>query len=348
MDTVFLVQKAVELNEVEITVKKLEEVVKDKRFYVDDYLVLPNFDFLIITYKINIKGFEVSYYKKDRGITCSKRIKDEFNEHLFKDCFNNFHLVTHACSRQFYFNTDSTFEFLPAYRKSKFDSTLSKVIVRIDSQFIYKNDNPSKTFTGTYFNTTSFSSFLTYTSLYNKHRSELYTVVYDKDIRTMIESEMADSKRNQAAVQAIDGKASSNQSREASSKFFLENIVGPIYAPMFKKNDTLIVLNFQEDIIVFLSRYGEVLKTVKIQDFSKYRHFQAYYDEVKQLFYINVTENFDTHLVKRLNIYTGKFDRIIHLERPFPKNIQIIDNRMYYQVKEHEWDDTSYIYMQNL
>ena len=85
LDTVFLIEKPIELSEIDITVKKTEEVVKDKRFYVDDYLVLPNLDFLIITYKINVKGFEVCYYKKNHGITCSKKIKTEYNQHLFKD-----------------------------------------------------------------------------------------------------------------------------------------------------------------------------------------------------------------------------------------------------------------------
>ena len=140
IDTIFLVEQPVQLNEVEITVKKLEEVVKDKRFYVDDYLVLPNFDFLILTYKINIKGFEVSYYKKDKGITCTRKFRNEINQHLFKDCFDNFHLVTNVCSRQFYFPSDSTFDFLPSVRKTYFDSTLSKVVLRVDSQFIYKNE----------------------------------------------------------------------------------------------------------------------------------------------------------------------------------------------------------------
>lgn len=62
---------------------------------------------------------------------------------------------------------------------------------------------------------------------------------------------------------------------------------------------------------------------------------------------ITVVES-NMHNIKRLNIYTGKFERTEHLERPFPKNVEIVNNKMYFQVKEHEWDDTSYIYLQNL
>lgn len=351
IDTVFLVEQPVQLNEVEITVKKLEEVVKDKRFYVDDYLVLPNFDFLILTYKINIKGFEVSYYKKDKGITCTRKFRNEINQHLFKDCFDNFHLVTNVCSRQFYFPSDSTFDFLPSVRKTYFDSTLSKVVLRVDSQFIYKNENPPSTHKGTYFNTTFHSPYLTYLSLFRKQRTELYTAVYNKEMREMIQSELEDSRRNQQAIE--EGKINSNsysqsaQSREASNSFFIETAIGPIYAPIYKKNDTLIILNFQEDKIVFLDRSGVLLKMINIEKFPRYHQFQAYYDEKAQKFYVTVQDN-NMHYIKRLNIYTGKFDRTEQLERPFPKNIQIINNRMYFLVKEHEWDDTSYIYLQNL
>lgn len=362
LDTVFLVEQPVQLNEVEITVKKLEEVVKDKRFYVDDYLVLPNFDFLILTYKINFKGFEVAYYKKDKGVTCSRKFTGEVNEHLFKDCFYNYHLVTNIGSRQFYFTSDSSFDFLPVVRKTLFDSTLSKVVLRIDSQFIYKSERPEITYKGTYFNTSYHSPFLTYVSLYHQKKVDLYTAVYSKEMREMINSEARDSKMREKHSEVIGTKlsrdgtssttirsevGSSRQSNEASTSFFIETAAGPIYAPMFKKNDTLVVLDFQEDKIVFLTKEGTILKMIPIVGMTKYHHFEAYFDEVKQRFYVTQTQN-DVHVIKRLNVYTGIFDRTIPLERPFPKNIQIIDNRMYFQVKEHSWDDTSYIYLQNL
>lgn len=351
LDTVFLVEQPIQLNEVEIAVKKLEEVIKDKRFYVNDYLVLPNYDFLILTYKINFKGFEVAYYKKDKGVTCSKKYKDEVNEHLFKDCFDNYHLVTNVGSRQFYFPSDTSFDFLPIVRKTLFDSTLSKVVLRLDSQFIYKNENPPSTHKGTYFNTTFNSPYLTYISLFRKKRTELFTVVYNKEMRDIIQSELVDSRKNQQVMEESKLNANSYspsaQSREASNSFFIETAIGPIYAPIYNKNDTLIILNFQEDKIVFLDKSGILLKMIDIENFPRYHHFQAYYDVGTQNFYVTVQDN-NTHYIKRLNIYTGKFNRTVPLERPFPKNIQIINNRMYFQVKEHSWDDTSYIYLQNL
>ena len=347
LDTVFLVEKPFDLSEITIISKKLEECVKDKRFYVQDYLVLPNYDFLIITYKINIEGFEVSYYKKDHGVTCTKKFKTEYNQHLFKDCFSNYHLVTNACSRQFYFISDTSFDFLPAYRKTYFDSTLSRIVLRIDSQVIYRFERPSLTYKGTYFKTDFHSPFMTYVSVYNNKKTDLYTAVYSKEMRDMIQSEISDSQRNNEYTTTVGSRANSVQSTEASNSFFIETIVGPIYSPIFLRNDTLIILNFQEDNIVFLSRNGIILKTVKMDGISKYHQIQAYYDEIANRFYVTQTEN-DRHMIKRLNVYTGKFERTIGLERPFPKNIQIVNNRMYFQVKEHEWDDTSYIYLQNL
>ena len=284
-DTIILVEKPYELGEVEITVKALEEIIKDKRFYLDDYIVLTNADFLIITTIINSKEFTVAYYKRGRGITCTKKFKGEFDERLFKDCFKNYQLITNAYSRQFTFPTDSTFDFLPSYSRDNFDATLAGIILRIDSHLIAKTSSPPESFNGSYYSTKNYSPFLTYKLIYRQKLTDFYTVVYNEKMREMIQSELDDYKNIQQS-----GTKQSAESIAARHSFFFGRIVKPLYAPIFVKNDTVVLFNFQEDEIVYLNKFGYTLGTIKMEKFSKYHDFEAFYDEVKQNFYIKCTK----------------------------------------------------------
>ena len=348
-DTVFLVQKEIKLSEVTISANPLEAIVKDKRFYVDDYLVLPNNDFLIITTRIsnNSKYFDVAYYKREKGITCSKKINNETNPFLFTDCFKNLHLVTDNYSRQLFFTSDSSFDFLPKYSKVKFDSTLKLCALKLDTQLLFKSFRPPQTIPGVYFNFTANSPFLTYIKVYKKNRRIFYSIVYNKEIREMLKSEISDSQALRASMDAADARRPSDQSYESAIDLFYKKVAKPIYAPVFLKNDTVVVFNFQEELIVFLTKTGNLLKEVKLNDkeISTYRDFEIIYDEFKQNFYFK-TRGFDKTFLSMLNIYTGSLSRTIHLEKAFAKNIQIQNGKIYYLVKEKEWDDTCYLYEQ--
>lgn len=336
-DTILLSEKPYELNEVAITAKIAGKIIEDKHYYVDDYIVLPNADFLIITSMINIKGFSVSYYKRDRGITCTKKFKDEYNERLFKDCFKNYQLVTMAYSRQFTFPTDSTFEFLPSYSRAKFDATIGGITLRIDSHFISKTHEAPESYHLRYYRLAGYSPFLTYKCRYKKQVTDFYTAVYSKEMRDMIQSELDEY--------ANDAKLGNPHPHD--NLFFFGRIVKPLYVPVFLKNDTVILFNFQEENIVYLNKFGYVLGSVKIEKFPQYHDFEVFYDEVKQKFYIQITDN-DKHFLREINVYDGKLGRTIHLGYPFPKRIQIFNNKLYYLLREHQWDDTGYLYMQSL
>jgi hypothetical protein len=346
-DTIALAERSIQLPDVQISVQKLEKIIVNKKFYVDDYVVLPNEDILFISTIKNNDGFKVSYFKREKGITFSKKILSENQEHFFTDCFNNFHLVTTERTRQIYFPADSTFAFLPPKRKAEFDTLLSKTAIVIDSVAIYKTSRAPSTYTMHFFSSQIYSPFLTYISIRNKKTENFYTVVYNKENREMIKTEFNDIARIQQAKKDIGAEPKSQASVEADHMLFFTQIVKPLYAPIYLKNDTVIIFDFQEDEIVFLNKDRIILNKVKLQEFSKYRHFECFYDKVKQRFYIS-TGTFDGRILNELNIYTGKFTRSTRIEYPFSTNLQILNGKLYYLVREKEWDDTSYLYQQNL
>ena len=347
-DTVLLEERYIGLDEITVRSNAIDTIVRDKRYYVNDYLVLPNSDFLILTSKINFKGFEIAYYKKDKGIIFSKKIKNEKDEHFFVDCFKNIHLVTNTFSRQLFFISDTVFEFLDKNIRSKFDSTLAKCVLKIDSQVLVKSSLPPQIIKGQYFDHTKNSPFLTYVKLSKHHRKNFYTIMYNKELREMVDYEIADANMTQSSTTMLGGQAQSGQSSEAKFVQFFSQIAKPIYAPVFLKNDTVIVLNFQENTIVFFNKNGVILKEIKIneKEFSSFHDFEIIYDALKQKFYLREKE-FDRQTLAVVDIYKGAVSKKIKLEKTFAKNIQVFNGRIYYLVKEKEWDDTSYLYQQN-
>ena len=129
----------------------------------------------------------------------------------------------------------------------------------------------------------------------------------------------------------------------------MELIAKPIYAPLFLLKDTVVLFNFEEGAIVFLNKEGQFLKQVKLKDkeFSTFRDFEILFDPIKTKFYFK-TKEFDRSVLSVIDIYSGSVKEKIHLEKLFAKNIQGLNDKLYYLVKEKEWDDTCYLYQQNL
>jgi hypothetical protein len=326
------------LAEVEIRNNKIDTIVKDKRYYVDDYLVLANGNFLLITSKINIPGFNVCYYDRLKKIKQSRTFKTEESGYFITDCFKNVHLVTNVFSRQIYFDSDSSFEFLPKYTRDVFENTLASCMLKIDTGLIMKRMLPPEIIHLPNYDVEKSPSLLSYYRAYKNGQQPFYTVYYNARMREMIHNEMTDW----ALMGTFDDKVCNNIS------LFYRKIAGPLYAPLFLKNDTVVVFNFQENGIFFLSKTGLILKKVEmdLEQFSTIHDFEILHDAMAQTFYIKLKES-NRSFIKRINIYSGTISKSIHLEKAFARNIQIVNNRIYYMVREREWDDTQYLYQQN-
>ncbi|HTA61693.1 MAG TPA: hypothetical protein VK835_04530 [Bacteroidia bacterium] len=351
MDSVFLVENPVNLAEVVVTSKALETLIADKRMYVNDYVILPNNDFIILSSKINTKGFEIAYYKVDKGIRFKKKFVNEKNEFLFQDCFKNIHLVTDNFSRQLFFTSDSSFDFLAKCSKQKFDSTIALCVLKTDTQLVLKWVAPTVTKKMPFFNIKMNSPFLDYKLATKYGTKKLYTVFYNQQIKDMMGTEVEDVRRFQLellwTMLKKDTHHKSEEEVEAEMAFFYSNVAGPIYAPVFLKNDTLVVFNFQEKQILFFNQQANLLKQVDMnkKDFSTYKDVLVIYDDVTKNFYLKTTE-FDAQSLHLIDVNQGILLKKIQLAKTFAKNIQVYNNRIYYLFKEKDWDDTSYLYQQ--
>lgn len=349
LDTIHLDQLAIELREVDITTKMFDTIVHDKRFYVDDYVHLPNGQFLLLTSIINVPGFEVVYYRKGKGILQRKKMKNESGEALFKDCFGNFHLVTDQYSRQLFFNSDTSFEFLPKYNRTKFDSTLARCSLNMKDGILATMGRSQLVMKREYFDSKINDPFLTYYKIANGKRTAFYTSVYNEKLMEMLKDQEGGMVSQNGAIKAIGGRGRSQQAIEADHQLFYSQIAKAVYAPVFLRRDTVIIFNFQEELIVFMNQDGKILRTVKLdpKSYSSMRDFNVLFDEVSGYFYI-YSKEFDKRTLNRLDLNTGKAIKKIKLEKIFAGKISVYNNSIYYLVKEREWDDTAYLYEQKI
>jgi hypothetical protein len=311
--------------------------------------LLPNGEFLLLTSIINIKGFDLLYYDRTKGILQRKKIIGEEDESLFRDCFGNFHLITAEYSRQLFFNSDTSFEFLPKYSRSKFDSTLAKCSLKLNAGILTTSQRAPIARKGKFFDTKIFSPFLTYDKIYNKQNTLFYFACYNKRVREMLAYEETDAGIVAQAMKDIGGHGESQEAIESKHDLFYRRVACPIYSPVYLKKDTVVIFNFQEYKIIFMDQNGNSLKEVSIDEngFSEYHTFAVLKDDGNENFYIHWIDG-DKSTLSKLNIYDGKTTKKIKLEKVFGKKIFIQNEKAYYLVKERQWDDTCYLYEQRL
>lgn len=337
-DTVFLSARQVQLQEVTVSSAKLSPLVMDKHYYVEDYTVLPDENFLLITYKSEPNDVEVCYYDQYRGIRQSKKIRAEPGAHFVTDCFKNLHVLTERYSRQVFFDSDTSFGFLPKYPRRVFDSTLAGCVLKMDTQVIMKYMLPPSALVFEQFDSQLNSPFVSYYRISRNSRELFYLAGYNERMREMLKHEIEDTRLMQSRIWAM----------HAQYALFYNQIATPVYSPVFLKNDTVVLFDFQENKIAFLNQSGVVLKQVPLDkdQFGTLRNFEILCDRPAQKFYIRMRDAGRSYL-RSIDIYSGKITSTLKLEKIFAKNIQVVNNKLYYLVREKGWDDTQYLYRQN-
>jgi hypothetical protein len=338
IDTIVLAQKAIQLSEVSISSEKTEAIIKDKRSYVDDYVVLKDGSLLYITSRINSPDFHVVYRPPDSDIQYKRTVSGEGGGSLVQDCFGNVQLLTDKFSRQIYFDSGKSFEFLKSYDRRVYDQTLANSLLVLNSGVITSTQrNPQ------YQSLVSHDVKIPAQELYFLKNTvtgseKFYTVRFNKALREMAENELRDWN--------LMGKQVDNKT-QANIDVFYHSVAKEIYAPIFMYRDTVVLFDFQELEIVFLSENGEILKKSAInkKDFPLFHEITVLQDQVSRKFYVCGKQK-EQFQLKEILINSGNAGAAIKLEKPFPKKVTITNGNIYYLVREKSWDDTAYLYRQ--
>jgi hypothetical protein len=344
---IYLKEKPNQLKEVEVASEKITPVVKNKSFYIHDYSILPNKNFLLITYRLNSKHFDVVLSNSNNKIIFKRSISNEEPFKIFDDCLGNKHIVTDKYSRQIMSNSDSTFFFLEPISRSKFDSIIRPCATKIENELFFFTLNSPGTIQGSFegFDVKVNSNIIFYYKIKNRKIKPVRFITYNPKIQKMMNDELKNEMDRWSLGLNVFYHSIQEMENERSNAYSV--IFKEIYAPVFSKNDTVVLFNFPEMQIEYYDKEGSRLGQIKIDDksFNELHDFEVMMDPKTLKFYIFNKEN-DKKYLNEISIYNGKLLNKYKLEKPLAAKIRIYDDFIYYIVKETEWDDTSYLYSQ--
>lgn len=339
--TVYMVKKELSLQEVQISAEKVAPLVKNKSFYIDDYFILPGKNFLLLAYFPGESGFSLVLATLHNKILSRTRFDNEQPVELFPDCVGNLHLVSDKYARQVVNTSDTTFTLLPAVSRAEFDEVVEPCVAKISKAYFFREYNKPGSFEreGVKVNVNSNAAMIYRAQ--DRQKTPVRYIAYSKAMATMQKEEVALQNRRES-MKGMGVKYS-----PMDILFAYSCIYRKIIAPVFLRNDTLVVFDFPNKEIALYNQAGTCVRktAISIDDFPEFHDSNILFDRVTSKLYVLTKLQSGQHL-REVNVYTGGVGSDIHLENTLGTRLQVYDDEIYYILKEHDWDDTSYLYRQ--
>ncbi|MES2514887.1 MAG: carboxypeptidase-like regulatory domain-containing protein [Bacteroidota bacterium] len=336
---IVLSKKAFELAEVEISSEKRSAVIQNKRFFVEDYFILPGQAYLLVTHYMGQNGFNLMLGNAENKIKYSHKITGEENGELFLDCLGNIHLLSQTFARQVYLNSDSTFTFLPAVSRGMFDSTIAPCTTKIDKNYFFTSLNPSYTFEREGVKVKVNSNAAIVYKIEKQTRMDIKKLTYDKRTVVMFNDELNYQEQRK--------KTPGVRYSPTDILFPYQAIYIKIYTPVFNVRDTLVIFDIYEKQIHFFTKDGKPDHIINLgEDYATFHGLKFVFDRVTSQVYVLFKFNSGQYL-RKVDLATGKLFPAIKLYNEFADKIQVYNSDIYYILKDHiDYDGTSYLYKQ--
>jgi hypothetical protein len=332
--TVTMNIRTLDISEVAVVAQKPVKRLVDNSFYILDYqftgdniILLGEMDDKQMAKLIDMDGKEI----------CRLWLKNKKYESIFKDCFNNIHLVSKFYTTQMYYD-NSSLNLLTDIRRTLFDSVLVPCIL----------DNNNNLYFETLLNKKQTKTFF----VINKTSKEISSLgIFSDEFKIgMMKSEgvfMA-GKYGNIGNNPMDATTAEElramRRKDDDVNFAARVIFTDAYIPILLNNDTITVFNHPNGLI---HRYAVNNKEVDLQ-IMEYNHYKNWKpvvisDEVKHKFYTTYLHDGIISLGE-INLKNGKINRRFKLIHTFPKNIKIKNGIVYYLYRLKDSEDKMAIY----
>lgn len=301
------------LSEVNISAFKVINILKDKSLFVMDYEFMDS-NILVIAYP------KYCFYKptlilmniNGDSITSLPVFKPK---EIYKDCFGRCIFVSRNYALQVILTEQGNLKLVNPIATEKFYDAFNPVIDK-NNDFFYLKFHSVKNQQLNYicYNETD--------SSYNRFR----TIRNDDGV-----------KRNYWGVY-FDGTESDIR--------FTEMIMNkPVFAPLFRNVDTIIIMNFNNSAIEFYSQKGDFIKEHPIRFHKdKYWKEEIYYDQVYHKYFSTFKKDGVTTL-KEFNLETGEIlNSIIIPDFVYIEKISVNAGNIYFLYKEKVNEEYKKIY----
>ncbi|MBC7693927.1 MAG: carboxypeptidase-like regulatory domain-containing protein [Burkholderiales bacterium] len=275
--TITMKIRTVDLSEVSIVADKPVKRLVDNSFYILDYQFTDNNIILLgeMDHKQRVKLIELNGKE-----ICRLWLKNKKYESVFKDCFNNIHLVSKFYTSQVYFD-NLKLNLLDSVRRSLFDSLLVPCILD-NNDNLYFESLLDKKQTKTFFVINKLTKKASGIGIF----SDEFKIKMLKNEAAFLVSKYGqiDEKNTMEDVSAGDLKAS--RKKEDDINFAARVIYTDAYIPILLNNDTITVFNHPNGLIHQYST-NNIEVDLQIMEYSHYKNWKPLVisDEIKHKYY---------------------------------------------------------------
>ncbi len=345
-----LERKTEELDEVVISGSKVETVYKDDVYSVLDYEFLSD-DILLLVYR-NSFSKELMLLNPSNDTIAkinSTKIKPAS---LFKDCFDAVHVLCKDTAYQLYFH-DGLIDLIYPTPVYEFKKLMLPCVTQL-------NDN-------IYFKLTFFNELVVEYQFAKEREGQLHLL---RRIVDSVKTDLINSNpymrsllniglyngAEEGILNMIDYVAMEEQVKmmndlragEFEAHYLRKIVLTPVFAPLVKLRDTLVIFNQPQGQIEFYSSNSRLIRTVKINyaddpDWVK----EIITDEISGNVYCLFLKS-GVYNIRKVNTQNGQMDEILRIYYPFVKKIKVRDGYVFYLYKGMVDGENSKLFRQKL
>lgn len=317
-----------------------EKIFVSDRISVDDFEVLPDGKYLLLTYAKNKKkGTELFLYD---GASEMLNIPTEENENgveLVRDFRGNTHLIT---NKQVYgIKVTGNAVQMSRLEKEYFMSYIAPIVDTSVSKYYFSNYNADYPAFEYFTYDLLDSSYRKIANIEDELMMELYRSEYKwVDVRTKL---WAKDMENQTG---IDAEIWVGASYFTQSIYYKE-----LYAPLFKRNDSLFLFDHYKNLLFHYNEVGDLLDSVPIfyhlQEKETGWKKELQQDPLTGQVY-SIYEKNGQYKLKRIDLKTGEARESVPLHHKYPDKILIRGNVVYYTYRQFETAQKKYLWREKL
>lgn len=297
---------------ISINAKKAVNITKNTKLYVVDYDFVGD-SLVLLSYKNQKLSKPSLVVLTKEGDTLQSKALNKM-DYLFKDCFDNEHIIEKDIARQLYFNNQSI-ELIHPTSKDSFLSIFS-VIIENYGKYFYLRQNTNNNQIVNYF-------------IYNRENDSMILM------RSIVDEGGLERLSDKARLQSAKGYT------EADARFEEMCFYAPKIIEFIKTKENIIVFNFVNDLMEFYDFDGTFI-TDKPIDFHKRKDWakKVLVDDKNGNIYTLYEKN-GMYSIQMISPSDGKTSGspIGIPEFAFVQKIKVFDNKIYFLYNDmNEYD----------
>jgi hypothetical protein len=348
--SISLERKTEELDEVVISGTKVETIYKDEVYSVLDYEFLDD-DILLLIYRNSFSKELILLDPSNDTITKLNTVKIKPLK-LFKDCFNAVHVLGKDSAYQLYFH-NGRIDLIYPTPVSEFKKLMFPCVTQL-------NDN-------IYFKLNFYNELVVEYQYAKEMESQLHFLrrIVDSVKIDLINSnpymrsllniglynDAEERILNMSDYVAMDDQIkmmNDLRAGEFEAHYLRKIVLTPVFAPLLKLRDTLVIFNHPQGQIEFYSPNNRLIRTVKI-------NYADDPDWVKEIIADEITSNVyclflksGVYNIRRVNTQNGQIEQILRIYYPFVKKIKVRDGYVFYLYKGMGEGENSKLFRQKM